>query len=63
MSTWALAAFLKPLIFAVLFAVPVYAVKRWLPPGFLKSLLLLQIHDERRYTFRASWRALLRKRS
>jgi hypothetical protein len=61
MSSWALAAVLKPMAFLLLFALPVYLVQRWLPPGFLKRVLLFQIHDEKRYTIKESWRQLFSK--
>ncbi len=62
MSAVALALALKPLVFLAIFALPVYLLRRWLPDGFLKRLLLLEIHNDRHYTLAASWRELLRDR-
>ena len=58
--TWALALVLRPLVLlfliAFLFAPAVYAVRRWMPEGKLKRVLLLRIHDGERYTFIQDWR-------
>ena len=58
MSEWLLALLLKPLVYAVVCGLPPYLIRQHLSQGWLKRVLLLEIHDDRRYTVAESWRAL-----
>lgn len=55
--TWLIAACLTPLAIGAIAGVA-WLVARFMPNGFLKRLLLLEIHDDRRYTLRESLRSL-----
>lgn len=52
--SWFLALLIRPfvlfLVALLLFAPAVYAIRRWLPDSRMKRLLLLRIHDGKRYT-------------
>lgn len=64
--TWSLVLLFRPiglLILATLFFAPaVYAVRRWMPDGYLKRLLLFRIHDGRYFTVGESLTSLRESR-